>query len=226
MPDKRPTVQGFTLIEMTLVLVIVALLSGGLLTGLSAQQQSANEQAARLQLETSKEALLGFAMSQGRLPCPAPANLANTAADAGQENCTLEHGVLPWVTLGLPETDPWGLRLSYYAHNKFTSTVPAGAQASFELATTGNANIKNSAGAGYDIASLLPAVIVSHGRRGAGGYLPNGLKQPGSSGEELENSDADTTFIAHVPNDNFDDHVAWIIPTILKARLVAVGRLP
>lgn len=218
--------RGFSLLELTVVLVIVALLSSGLMLGLSAQRDANNYQEAQRQLDNAKEALLGFAITNGRLPCPATPTLANTNANAGQENCLLEHGVLPWTTLGLPETDPWGQRFTYFARNQFTGAVPVGALASFTLETLGNANIKDAPASGYDIASALPAVIVSHGSRGAGGYQNSGIQLPGAVGEEAENADADLTFISHAPTPNFDDLLTWIIPTVLKSRLVAVGKLP
>ena len=121
--------RGFSLVELTIVLVIVALLSGGLMLGLAAQRDANNYQEAQRQLDSAKEALFGFAISNGRLPCPATATLANTDSNAGKENCTAEHGVLPWSTLGLPETDPWGQRLTYFARNQFTATLTAGALA-------------------------------------------------------------------------------------------------
>ncbi|MBL8429844.1 MAG: type II secretion system protein [Dechloromonas sp.] len=227
MPPKHHRIQqGFSLIELTVVLVIVALLSGGLMLGLAAQREANSYQEAQRQLDSAKEALLGFAISNGRLPCPATANLANTDANAGRENCASAHGVLPWATLGLPESDPWGRRLTYYAQAAFTATVAAGALASFTLDTQGNANVKDAAASGYDIASGLPAVIVSHGSRGFGGYQSSGAQLLGAAGEEAENSNANLTFIAHTPTDSFDDLVTWIIPTVLKSRMVAVGKLP
>jgi prepilin-type N-terminal cleavage/methylation domain-containing protein len=225
--------QGFSLVELTVVLVIVALLSSGLMLGLSAQRDANNYQEAQRQLDSAKEALLGFAITNGRLPCPATPTLAGTDIKSGLEDrpdansvCNRSHGVLPWAALGIPETDSWGQRLTYYAHSNFTGPVAAGALASFTLDTLGNANIKDAAASGYDIASALPAVIVSHGSRGIGGYQNSGVQLPGAAGEEAENADADLTFIAHTPTDSFDDLVTWIIPTVLKSRMVAVGKLP
>ena len=69
-------------------------------------------------------------------------------------------------------------------------------------------------------------MIVSHGKRGNGAYQSSGIKLPDPVGNEAENSDADLIFISQTPNDSFDDQVAWIASTVLKSRLVAVGRLP
>lgn len=229
---------GFSLVELTIVLVIVALLAGGLMFGLTGQREQIQTREARLQLETTREALIGYAMANGRLPCPAPANLPNTDPAAGRApnppcDNALRFGVVPWVTLGLPETDPWGNRLTYFASAKFTAAVAADAQASFTLATgsptavppdnAGTANVRDN---GVDIASDLPAVIVSHGSRGAGAWQPTGAQLPGAAGDEAENANNDQTFISHVPSDSFDDVLTWIIPTVLKSRMVAVGKLP
>ncbi|MEN9480836.1 MAG: hypothetical protein RLZZ298_2231 [Pseudomonadota bacterium] len=222
---------GFTLVELTIVLLIIGLLSSGLMFSVSAQRSLAENADAQLQLETIREALLGFAISTGRLPCPALPNLASGDANAGvavTPPClnAAQHGVLPWATLGLPESDPWGNRYTYFAGSAFTAAVPAGAQSSFTLEIEGTANAKDSSTSPANIASKLPAVIVSHGSRGAGGYRSTGFQSGGAAGEELENSDADLTFIAHVPSEDFDDLVTWIVPSILKSRMLAAGRLP
>src|SRR6186713_1066713 len=66
----RPRQQGFTLVELALVMGIVALLLGGLMVPVARmleQKATATTQAA---LETAQQALLGFALLNKRLPCP------------------------------------------------------------------------------------------------------------------------------------------------------------
>lgn len=218
--------RGFSLLELSLVLVIMALLSGGMLASFSAQRANSENQEALRQLDSARESIYGFALTRGRLPCPATPTLASTDANAGRENCTLQHGVLPWVELALPESDPWGRRFTYYAGNQFTAALPSGALSSFSLATSGTANVKDTATASYNIAAELPAVLLSHGKSGAGGYQTSGSKLSGASGDEAENADADLSFVSHTPTAQFDDLLVWIIPAILKSRLVSVGKLP
>ena len=231
------TTLGFTLVELAIVLVIIALLTSGLLMGITAQRASAENSDAQRQLENIREALLGYAMANGRLPCPALANVANTAINAGvapNPPCdnALQYGVVPWVTLGLPESDPWGRRFTYFASSKFTAALSGGAQASFTLATgvapdtAGLANIKDTAGSSANIASDLPAVVVSHGSKGAGAWLPDGNQVAGAANDELENANNNLTFVSRTPGETFDDLVTWIVPSILKSKMVAVGRLP
>ncbi len=226
---------GFSLVELTVVLVIVALLSGGLMFGLSAQRESAALQDARRQLDTVKEALLGYAMANGRLPCPALANTGIAPDPLPQPSplpslCAQQYGVIPWVTLGLPETDPWGNRVTYFASSRFTAGLTGGAQASFTMSTgvppdnAGLAEIHNLAGS--TVAIEIAAVVVSHGPNGAGAYRPDGSKNAEGSIKEQENSDTNQPFIADTPTPAFDDQLVWISPHLLKSRLVAVGKLP
>ena len=222
---------GFTLVELTIVLIIVALLSTGLMFGVSAQRAVAENADAQRQLENIREALLGFAIANGRLPCPAVATLATGNANAGiaaTPPClnTAQYGVLPWATLGLPESDPWGNRYTYFVGSAFTAAVPVGAQTSFTLDTTGTANIKANGASTANIASDVPAVIISHGSRPTGSYQSTGAQLGGAAGDELENADINLIFVSRAPSDTFDDQVIWIVPSILKSRMVAAGRLP
>jgi prepilin-type N-terminal cleavage/methylation domain-containing protein len=218
--------QGFTLVELAIVLVIVAFLTGGLLMGITAQRASAENTDAQHQLDNIREALLGYAMAKGRLPCP-----ADPASNAGIEDRPNENsqcnriditrngifGVIPWATLGLPETDPWGRRFTYYVNADFTKPI-TGAPSSFDLKTAGNADIKNTVtppATSITIASNLPAVVVSHGSNGIG-----------TSGDEQENANSTLTFVSRTPGNDFDDLVTWIAPGILMAKMVAAGRLP
>lgn len=216
--------QGYSLIELAIALSIVGLLASTLLIGLAAQREAADYRAAQRQLDDAGEALLGFAITYGRLPCPARPGLVSGQEGAGIADCAAgEHGVLPWVTLGLPESDPWGRRLTYYAQAEFTVPPTAGAQAGFELETAGKGKVLDAAG--HPTAEELPAIVVSHGLRGGGAYLGDG-RQLAASSEEAENADADSNFVAHLPNKEFDDLLTWVVPGVLKARLVAAGRLP
>ena len=218
--------QGFTLVELSIVLVIVAFLTGGLLMGITAQRASAENGDAQRQLDNIREALLGYAMANGRLPCPA--NPASTAGNEDRLNPNSQcnrvdstrngiFGAIPWATLGLPETDPWGRRFTYYVNADFTKPTTA-MQSSFDLKTVGNADIKNTVTPPPNtitIASNLPAVVVSHGSNGVG-----------TSGDELENANSNLTFVSRTPGADFDDLVTWIAPSILMAKMVAAGRLP
>jgi len=235
--------NGFSLVELAIVLIIVTLLAGGLMMTLSTQQEIQRLSEVRRQLADIREALLGFAVANGRLPAAADPALASGTEGAGMESGDLnknplDKGVLPWATLGLPETDPWGQRFTYRVDPKFADTILAGTipscsseptptvlptQASFALCSSGNITVTDGT---VNIASNLPAIVVSHGRNGLGGYGRNGLQRPGAIRYELENANGDTTFVSMVQNSDFDDEVIWVPLPILMNRMVITGRLP
>ena len=138
-------IAGFSLVEIAVVLVILSVLIAIVAVPLATQIEQRRAEETLRQLEGIKEALMGFASSKGRLPCPA------TATSDGQEyfcttasgGCTatkieMAHGrcvahanslpgFLPAVTLGISPVDPngfaidaWGLsqnRIRYAVAN-------------------------------------------------------------------------------------------------------------
>ncbi len=81
----RPSTRasGFTLIELAIVLFIVSLLIGGMLIPLSAQTEIRGHQETDKALATIREALIGFAAINGRLPCPAVASIPSGTTVSG-----------------------------------------------------------------------------------------------------------------------------------------------
>ena len=230
--------NGFTLVEMAIVLFIVALLLGGLLPTISGQveQQRINE--TRKQLDDIKQALIGFAIINGRLPCPANGILPSGDEVTSGGSCSLTKGVLPWATLAVNETDAWGRRFTYRVSHGGTSnfadsvdgTDPTAcavtAGVSFQICSSANLNIEATSG-GTNVATAVPAVVVSHGKNGLGAYPANGGTQIGTAtGDEEENSDDNNTFVSKNFSQTFDDVVVWISPPVLINRMVTAGRLP
>jgi prepilin-type N-terminal cleavage/methylation domain-containing protein len=106
-----PRAHGFTLTELAIVLVIVSLLIGGMLVPLSAQRDIQKVSETQKQMSEIKEALFGFAIINGRLPCPTTqADPASPDYGVEDATCVNVEGYLPWRTLGISETDAWGNR--------------------------------------------------------------------------------------------------------------------
>jgi prepilin-type N-terminal cleavage/methylation domain-containing protein len=237
--------KGFTLVEMAIVLMIVGLLLGGILVPLSAQMEQRNISDTQKALSEIKEAIIGYALANGQLPCPADPSIATGLTNAGisRATCTTaanSTGVLPWATLGVSETDAWGNRYTYRVTSDFADAIgnstyggctpsPIPALASFGLCSVGNLNVLSAASGGTTIAANVPAIIISHGKNGAGAYTPNGIQLAvGSNADEQENSDGSTNnnYVSHTSTSTFDDLVVWISPNILLNRMVTAGKLP
>lgn len=223
--------NGFTLVEMAIVLAIIALILGTGLTLLTAQQDQRRIEDSKARLSDAREALIGFAIVKGRLPCPADPTIPSGTANAGVERpaiaagCTgganAIQGDFPWATLGLPETDAWGHRFTYRVTTRFARSTPL-----FTLSDDGDIDIGTTAG-GNDLANNMPAVIVSHGINGLRAYLPSGWQLPASAdADETENADIDINFVNKALTPTFDDQVIWLSPNILFNRMVQAGKLP
>ncbi len=129
-------VKGFSLIEMAIVLVIIGLLAGGILIPISEQLQNTRLIDNRNQMETIKEALIGFAAANGRLPCPATAITKGIESPQGGGNCTTAHGFVPFASLGIGGqfnedyllSDPWN---SPYGYSVTVRDIDSNNQADF-----------------------------------------------------------------------------------------------
>ena len=218
MSDSR----GFTLAEVAVAVVIVALLLAGMMIPLTAQIELRNTADTQRTLGEIKEAIIGFTLANGRLPCPADGTIAAGAANAGAEQCANSFGVVPWAALGVPETDAWGRRFSYRVSPIFTDAVgttfntagqspactptPTPVQSSFALCSLGNltVNTRSDTHATVALGPALPAVIVSHGKNGYGAYNTRGtlLPAPAAGTDEAANathSAAATVFYSRTP---------------------------
>ena len=108
----RSKQAGFTLIELAVVIVVIALLLGSILVPLTSQVEQRKVLETQKTLDEIKEALIGFAMINGRLPRPA------TSSSDGTErgNCTTElecTGFIPWTALGVSKVDSYGKIIRY-----------------------------------------------------------------------------------------------------------------
>ena len=220
--------QGFTLIELAMVLFIVGLVLISTLVPLTTQMEVRSIADTHRVMDQINEALVGFTQANGRLPCPAsPLLQTGLDATAGTEqytapSCTVQVGVIPWATLGVPETDAWGRRFTYrvapvfsdaIAQNTWNTTTPATqtawldcttptptpTQSSFALCSLGAIAVLDRAitpitgvHTTSTVGSGLAAVFLSHGKNGYGAFQPNGVQVTGL----IVNSDEATNALA------------------------------
>lgn len=254
MNPRRPLPLGFTLVELTIVMVIVALLLGGLLLPLSAQQDIRQQTEAEKHLTEVRDSLVGYAQINARLPCPA------ISATDGRENrdgvtlqCASLFGFVPWTDLGIRPTDPWGHTIRYrvsrdFAESGTAGTLPVLSAGPTPPATAAQLKIvgRNPAGSIHDLTNDAPRevvfVLLSHGKNGyygtnadgsAGPADPAGLNNPDEdlNANSLANA-ASTVFVSRTPTPGeaptiggFDDQVVWVPRSLLINRLVAAGKL-
>jgi len=230
--------HGFTLVEMAVVLVILGLLLSALIIPISTQIDQRNYAETRKSLDEIREALIGYGLTRGYLPCPAISAL-NGLEDRNIATglCNNRVGFLPWVELGVGHTDGWGHLYRY-------SVTPAYANSltSVTLSTLGDITIATSDGAGGYInlttaAAPMPAAVFSQGKNGNSAVDINGNILPDASttnlGEDANSNSAGTALISRDISDNtataggeFDDLVVWISPRVYLSRLINAGRLP
>jgi len=229
---------GFSLIELSVTIFILALLLGSVLVPLATQMDQRRISQTQRQLEVIKEALIGYAIIHRHLPCPA-VSATNGAEDRTGTACTggKRVGFLPWAALGLDAADAWDNLFRYSVSASHSTSDPA---TRFGLDDTGDITIKTRDNAGVLVnmsnSPGTPVVILSHGKNSFGATARSGAARftPGSwVGDERDNANMSTTFIWRVRSEvtgaaggQFDDLVAWVTPNILNARMVAAGRLP
>jgi len=222
--------HGFTLLEMAVALLVIGLLLGNFIVPLSARLDTQRIKRTDKTLEEIKEALLGFALINGRLPCAAPKlpyvdndgiNIPISEEEIGKEHlewCDKE-GFLPWKDLGVGRYDGWGNRFRYRADKVYANGIPNSLKTentSYRLKIQNkNKDIdltseEDYSGKNY---SRLVAIIFSSGK---------------NNRAENENDDGDNIYIQDVyvedredETNTFDDRLIWLSKYTLMNRLIA-----
>jgi prepilin-type N-terminal cleavage/methylation domain-containing protein len=238
MKKPIPATAGFTLVEMAIVLLIVALAIGGGLSVFSTQMEVQKVKETQSALDEAREALIGYAVthlatdSRPYLPCPDKTTAAGAGtANDGQEDrtgtgCVAYDGNLPWVTLGLKGLDGWSNRLRYRVTGAPSEAAFARSDTGMKLDAAGALTINSAAAAA--VATVVPLVVLSHGPNGLGAISSGGTAVGAPTrANELENADSDAIFISNGPieiaGSEFDDVVTWLPAGLLFSRLLQAG---
>lgn len=244
-PRTRSAAAGFTLIEMSIAVMVIALILGGMVVPLVTQVEQRQVSDTERTLQEIREALIGFAVANGYLPCPDK----ETAGGAGTANDGIEdvnagtcvatsQGNVPWVTLGVGASDVWGNRFRYQVTAAFAQRPPAGG--TFDLSSAGTINVCTSAGCPGTtrLTGASPdgavAVVISLGKNGYSAINAlTGIANPApTSADELDNVGGPTFFVSRIrtsvgsPAGEFDDVVIWLPRYTLLNRMVAASKLP
>lgn len=224
---------GFTLVELAVVLLIIGLLLGGLLMPLSTQIEQRERREVAEQLDDIKQALLGYAVINGNLPCPTRISDPTDPdyGTPGSGNCEAD-GILPWKVLGVSETDPWGSprksntdswrgHWHYRVDDNFTNN--------FDLSSTPNNDLtveKNVGGSSTTLTATgdnTPVFIVySTGPNTSA----DGENADSALIEYDDTPNDDPIFEGGEPRENFDDIVVWMTRPILFSTMLSARKLP
>jgi prepilin-type N-terminal cleavage/methylation domain-containing protein len=251
---KRPLL-GFTLTEMAVVLAIITLLIGGAMATLaSIAEQRDNEETTR-RLNAAVDALIGYAVVNKRLPCPAVSGATGVEAPAGGATaCTNPYGgFLPAQTIGFTPVDSsgygvdsWGNRLRYAVAATVTgcsgsSTVPHFTnQANLKangvsckpndidvFCSTAASGTSSTCNSGIRVAdqNTIAFIVFSTGKNGA-------VSGSGQGADDLANTDGNANFVNRFRSTTdsalgiYDDVMVIVQVGVFYQKLIAAGVLP
>lgn len=255
LPATRTRQRGFSLIEIALVLVIVGLALGGIMAALGPQLENKKISDTQARIKEASDAIIAFAMVNGRLPCPASRPSITPVATRGQSAptspanglCTSFDGYVPARTLGLAEQgvsgdsegvvqDAWGFGLRY----RVSDHLSAG-----NYPLTQADGIKNADAATR--AALNKLIICDSSNAitpptcGGAANLANAALTVWSTGpnaagvggaDEAKNLDADVIYVHHERraatglNGEYDDILSWQTVNTLVSNMTKAGVLP
>ncbi len=223
-------IRGFSLIELSIVLFIGAILLTMGLRALNTQLDNSAYSVTKSRQEVVKDALSTYLGKNGRLPCPdtdaVPDGNENRTA-ASPAACVKYFGVLPYATLGLSKElglDGWENYFGYGISQNWTLT--------YNLSAVGNIPQTNNATIAFNVGNSgvlttndrVPAtnatpttvttaavvVLISYGKNGLGAITINGSQNvlPAAGTDELVNVNVGGAGTTYFKRDYTDTQVA------------------
>jgi prepilin-type N-terminal cleavage/methylation domain-containing protein len=244
-PPSRASLQfrrGFSLVEIAVVLVIIAILATAIGVPLASQLDQQRTLDTQKQLEVAREAIYGFAMANGRLPCPAVSGAASAVeAPIGGGACTQARGFLPAVTLGLTGLDASGYMVDAWNDGDGTHRIRYAISTANSNALTTTDGVKTQTMA--TVTATVQLYVCSTGLAAAPPTTNCGTmtiltdkapftlyslgKSTAQNGfDETNNQNNDIVFTSGTPTGTFDDLVTWGSLNTLFSRMVQAGKLP
>jgi len=248
-------IAGFSLLELAIVLFILGILLVGVLVPLAVQQEQVQRNDTEQALEDIREAIIGFALSENRLPCPdcacpesddadcynetnycsnagiAAADINDGFEDRSGDSCDVHLGNIPWATLGMNGRDSWGNNYTFQVSPDYTGDPPSTSgnctspDMSFTLCHTGNMTVHN------DIPNP-PSTSTHIAEKIPAIVVSHGqnFTENDPSGYEIINLDDSTDYVqrdfSQREDEEFDDLLIWISPHTLRLKMVEAGLLP
>ena len=218
-------ISGFTLIEMAMVLFIIGLLISSLLIPTSEQMNQHKIKVTQQRLEKIKEALIGFAIHNGYLPCPNALPFEDGKGQPPPCSKKKKEGQIPWAVLGVNEIkiDGWSRPFRYRLDDAYRHSVEP-IPVSTNLLEVKNIQGKKLVSDNVDY--NVVAVIFSCGKNGIPdeeNYDTNvTVNTPTCTNSDNPNNSIYTQDVRM--ENQFDDILIWLPRTILVNRLIAAGK--
>lgn len=229
---NRQRQSGFSLVELAMVLFILSLLLGGLLVPLASQLEARQRNDALDQLNRIKEALVGYAIINGYLPCyttqtdPTSASYGVADSPCNPTGLTTD-GILPWKTLGLVNgMDPWGIARSsssdpwtgYWRYRVDSNFSNSGSPFSLSSSFSDNLSVVDAEGNALTASTEHPVAII---------YSTGANQVADGDNASYEQTASDNpTYEGGPASSDFDDITIWITRPLLFSRMVSAGTLP
>lgn len=194
--------NGFTLIELSIVIVMIGIIAGAIIAGYQELLHSVEPVEQGKRIEGLKVALEDYQRTHGVLPCPAVGSLTPGDANYGVASadcvttcpagltCTTEaaFGVVPFKTLEIPQfiaQDESDRYIGYAVDRKFTNS---------KCGTAGRIRINDMSGNAITTGATF--ALVSYGANEAGSFSINGgsAKACNMTVSDAENCNNDNIF--------------------------------
>ena len=239
------------MLELAIVLMVIGLVLGGMLNPLGTILGSRQRAEAVIELEKIKEALVGFAMINGYLPCPTtttdPDNAMYGLEDTACNSDPAAEGYLPWRTLGVSEVDPWGIPRNagtdpftghwrYRVDRKFSNS---GKLFTMKTGLAENLTVLDSRGKLLIAPTETPVAVIystganltQDGENASFEGAPCGNISGYDAGRGTSCPDGEPLYqggdvSGAGSNASFDDILVWLSRPRLFNRMVTAGRLP
>lgn len=120
---------GFTLIELSIVIVILGLMIGGIMSAINQENRRSKQADLKTKMDAVEKALGAFVKKNNRLPCPADGTYAITVASFGKEGGTAGSGscgdgATYDVTTGIRSADTTPPTANFKLSNTAIGVVP------------------------------------------------------------------------------------------------------
>ncbi len=171
--------QGFTLIELAIVISIIGLIVGTGMVSINPMIKRYQLTKTRNNLQEANSALLAYSLQKGNLPCPSNSTKIGKATC---ENTPIQKGFIPWQEIGLERNyaiDGFGRMMTYYIDSSYTNKSKLNCLSGSINWQNLKSDIKiNDASNTHNQDGLMrPAyVLISHGENGKGAIMPSGAK--------------------------------------------------